>query len=144
MKKNDFKKMALMGLASGCLLSSETVQAADAKANGKASTEFQDNGNIGYHLFSEDELLMELNDEGTKSYEALSPEGKALARKLASQRCNASNDCKGQNACRTDVNECAGKGGCKGKSKCSFSDKNLAVKVASGLMKSKREKASAQ
>ena len=142
MKKNDFKKMALLGLASGCLLSSQNATAEAAKDG--ASTELQDNGNIGYHLFTEDELMLELNDEGAKTYNSLTPEGKALARKLASQRCNATNDCAGQNACRTEKNECAGKGACKGKSKCSFSDKNLAVKVASELMKKKREKASAQ
>lgn len=141
MKKNNFKKIAILGIASGCLLSSQNVVAESAKP---ASTAFPDDGNMDYHLFTEDELMMELNDESSKTYEALSPEGKALARKLASQRCNATNDCKGQNACRTEKNDCAGKGECKGKSKCSISDKNLAVKIASDLMKKKRENASAQ
>ncbi len=139
MKNNNFKKMALLGLASGCLLSHEQINAED-----KPATELTDNGNIGYHLLSEDELTLELNDEGLATYEGMSEEGKALARKIGSQRCNGTNDCKGQNACRTDKNDCAGKGACKGQGKCSISDKNLAVKLASDLMKQKRENASAK
>lgn len=98
------------------------------------------NGNLGYHLMSEDELMLELSDEGAKQYKSLSTEGKALALKLASQRCGGSNSCKGQNACKTDSNDCAGKGACKGKSKCAYSDKNLAVKIASQIMAEKRAK----
>lgn len=97
-------------------------------------------GNLGYHLMTEDELLLELNDEGVKQYKSLSPEGKTLAIKLASQRCAQTNSCKGQNACKTDSNDCAGLGECKGQSKCGFSDKNLAVKIAAKLMAEKRVK----
>lgn len=96
------------------------------------------NGNLGYHLFTEDELLVELSEEGAKQYQALTPEGKTLAIKLASQRCGGTNSCKGQNACKTDTNDCAGMGGCKGQSKCALSDKDLAVKIASKLMAEKR------
>lgn len=143
MKKHNFTKKILVGMAAGSLLLSQSAQAAE-KSEEASSAEIKDNGNIGYHLMTEDELLLELNDEGMKTYEALSPEGKALARKIASQRCNGTNDCKGQNACRTEKNDCAGKGACKGQSKCSVSDKNLAVKIASEVMKNKREKASIQ
>lgn len=94
--------------------------------------------NMGYYLMSEDELLLELNDEGTKIYKSLSPEGKKLAREVASQRCNGTNSCKGLNACQTDQNSCAGKGSCKGKSKCAISDKNLAVKLVAKKMAEKR------
>lgn len=95
-------------------------------------------GSLGYHLMTEDELLSELNDEGTKLYQSLSPEGKALVRKMASARCNGTNDCAGLNACATDKNSCAGKGKCKGQGKCSFADKNLAVKLVADKMAKKR------
>lgn len=97
--------------------------------------------NLGYHLMTEDELLLEMNDAGVKQYKALSPEGQALARKLASQRCAGTNDCKGENACKTEKNSCAGKGGCKGTTKCALSDKNLAVKLAADKMAAKRNEA---
>ncbi len=97
--------------------------------------------NMGYYLMTEDELLLELNDEGTKIYKSLSPEGKAIARRIASQRCNGTNECKGENACQTEQNSCAGKGACKGKSKCAISDKNLAVKLAAKKMAEKRNNA---
>lgn len=96
------------------------------------------NGNLGYHLFTEDELLVELSEEGANQYKALTPEGKTLAIELASQRCGGTNSCKGRNACKTDSNNCAGLGACKGQSKCALSDKDLAVKIASKLMADKR------
>lgn len=128
MKKNKIIRLALLGLSHGLL--------PQANASGDPNA-----GNLGYHLLAEDELTLELNDDGLKNYETLSPEGKALARKLASQRCGGSNDCKGQNACKTDSNDCAGQGNCKGKSKCAISDKNLAVKLASKIMAEKRANA---
>lgn len=87
---------------------------------------------------TEEELLEELSAEGKKQYQGLSPSGKALARKMASQTCNGNNYCKGQNACETETNKCAGKGKCKGMSKCAFGDKNLAVKIAAQIMAEKR------
>ncbi len=99
------------------------------------------NGNLGYKLMSEDDLLLELNNEGVKQYKSLTPEGQALARELASQRCGKTNSCKGRNACKTETNSCAGKGSCKGTSKCAFSDKNVAVKVAAENMANKRSEA---
>lgn len=101
----------------------------------------QDDGNLGYHLMSEDELLMELNDKGAAIYNSLDAEGKALARRVASQRCDHTNECKGLNACQTDKNECAGKGACKGQGKCAFADKNLAVKVVADKLAQKRTNA---
>jgi hypothetical protein len=136
MKKRDLKKLALMGLMSG-LTFHLPVHAADDKAE-YSTVDADEEGNRGYFLMSEDDLLLELNKEGTETYNKLSPEGKALARKVASQRCNGTNECKGLNACKTDSNDCAGKGSCKGKSKCAFSDKNLAVKVVAEKMAAKR------
>lgn len=94
--------------------------------------------NMNYHLMTEDELLLELNDDGIKQYKSLSPEGKALAREMASASCNNTNSCRGHNACQTDSNACAGKGSCKGRGKCAFSDKNLAVRIAAEQMAQKR------
>lgn len=142
MKKHSFKTAAVLGLAAGMAISGNLQ--ADAKTTPKNSTEATDPnaGNLGYHLLTEDELLLDLNDEGYKLYMSLSPDGKALAREVASTRCNSSNQCKGLNACATEKNKCAGKGSCKGTGKCALSDKNLAVKlVAKKLMNEKRTEA---
>ena len=142
MKKNALKKLALLGLSAGiCVL--QSLNAAPAEANDKPSTSADDlnDGNLGYHMMTEDELLIELNDDGYKQYMSLSPEGKQIAREIASARCNGTNECKGRNACKTDTNDCAGKGSCKGKSKCAVSDKNLAVKLAADVMAKKRAEA---
>lgn len=154
MKNPDLAKLALMGLTSGVLILNQADQpklsAAEpstpssakhgckntAPSNDSEDSNYnEDNGNIGYHVLSEDELLDELNDHGIKLYNSLSKEGKKLAREVASGRCNKTNLCKGLNACKTDQNECAGKGSCKGKGKCGFADKNLAVEVAAKKMK---------
>lgn len=87
---------------------------------------------------NETDLTSKLNAQGKSTYNGLSKEGKALALKLANADCKGKNECKGLNSCKTDKNECAGKGGCKGQSKCSFKDKNLAVKVAAAKMAEKR------
>lgn len=96
--------------------------------------------NEGYHLMTEDELFSLLNKKGRELYESLDEEGKALALKVASARCQKTNECKGLNACQTETNDCAGKGNCKGTSKCSISDKNLAVKLVAKKMEEKRQK----
>lgn len=86
-------------------------------------------GNMNYHLLTEEELLRELNEDGVKMYRSLNAEGKALALKVASGMCRGSNQCAGLNACKSSTNPCAGKGDCAGKGICSISDKNLAVKL---------------
>ena len=140
MKKNEIKKIALLGLTTGFLISSQLqgaeVQDKAKPAKGVSGTSLDMNeGNVGYHLMTEDELLVELNDKGAALYKSLDPKGRELARQVASQRCNNTNECKGLNACQTDKNDCAGKGDCKGKGKCAFSDKNLAVKTAAEKVK---------
>lgn len=140
MKKNEIKKIALLGLTTGFLISSQLQGAAvQDKANpakGTTGTSLDMNeGNVGYHLMTEDELLVELDDKGAALYKSLDPKGRELARQVASQRCNGTNECKGLNACQTDKNDCAGKGDCKAKGKCAFSDKNLAVRVTAEKLK---------
>lgn len=153
MKNRDLRKLALLGLTSGIvltqslgandnskiqissLLAANTSKTDDSKS--KIEPDANDS-NLGYHLMSEDELLLELNADGQRLYKSLDPAGKELARKAASVRCNGSNECKGLNACKTDKNDCAGKGSCQGQGKCSFSDKNLAVKLVYEKMANKR------
>ncbi|MFV0340933.1 MAG: hypothetical protein ACK5MA_09985 [Parachlamydiaceae bacterium] len=141
MKRHSLKTAALLGLASGLTIAGQLQ--AEAKATDSKAAEISDPnaGNLGYHLYTEEELLVELNDEGYKLYMSLTPEGKALAREVASMRCQGSNICKGLNACATDNNACAGKGSCKGKGKCGLSDKNLAVKLVAKKMNEKRTEA---
>lgn len=153
MKKHDLKKLALLGLISGAMLSKDPLAAATAQkpqaAKPAAQTQTTPNAvdaeikannesNMNYHLMTEDELLLELSPEGEADYNSLTPEGKKMALRVASQMCNGTNECKGLNACKTDNNDCAGKGACKGQGKCAFSDKNLAVKVVKEKMKAKR------
>lgn len=149
MKNKKLKELALLGLASGLLINSpaeaatptnaKTAPTKDTKAGTQTIEQDDPNkGNLGYHLMTEDDLLLELTDDGVKLYNSLNSDGKALARFVASQRCNGSNECKGLNACQTDTNKCAGQGSCKGTSKCAFGDKNLAVKVVVKKMAEKR------
>ncbi|WP_166157045.1 hypothetical protein [Neochlamydia sp. AcF84] len=161
MKKRDLKKLALLGLAGGMMLS-QSVHAqqpssrtyltllAAVSTPGKSSppsapstattqAEVDPNaGNLGYHLMDEEELLLELNEEGQQNYQALDVANKKLAQQVASARCGNTNQCKGLNACKTDKHECAGQGSCKGQGKCAIADKNLAVKLVYDKMMKKR------
>lgn len=144
MTKKKITPILVTTILSGALLSQQ-IHAANQKttdSNGNLMGLIgETGGNITYHLMSEDDLLMELTPEGTKIYQSLTPEGKILARKMASRSCNNTNDCKGEGACRSDANDCAGKNKCKGQGICAFSDKNVAVKLAAKKMASKRQNA---
>lgn len=143
MKKSDIKKLALMGLSAGLLINAQHIFAETSSERTKNQAESDPNDqNRGYHLLSEDELELELNAEGIALYKSLSPEGKELARYVASQRCQFTNKCAGLNACQTEKNDCAGKGACKGQGKCAFADKNAAVKIVAEKMAKKRAEAS--
>lgn len=137
MKRKDIKKLALLGIISGLCTASLSEAATNKNDNADKENSATDE-NEGYYLMSEEELLTNLNSSTKKIYEGLSPEGKMLAREVASQRCNGTNKCKGLNACKTAKNDCAGKGRCKGTTKCAFADKNLAVKLVAKKMAEKR------
>lgn len=164
MKKRDLKRLALLGLTSGIIIANQSFAdpySEDFSDNGyyidqpegmfspngcaglTASRDVSDNdpnnGNLNYHVLTEEELLLELNDKGRAMYQNLDDDGKKLAIKVASQMCNGTNECSGLNACQTDKNKCAGQGSCKGQSKCAISDKNLAVKLVSEKMAKKRK-----
>lgn len=136
MKKINLKKLAISGVACG-LCTLQTGVAAEEKKD-KIDYAAQ---NLNYHLMTEDELLNQLNDEGVKLYNGLTPEGKKLAREVASATCNNQNPCKGLNACKTDKNACNGQGACKGQGKCAQSDPNVAVKLVAKKMAEKRAEA---
>lgn len=142
MQKRNLKQLAILGLASGLLAASHLNAQGPDKSNTTdskgPSSDRPEDGNLDYHLMTEDELLLELNPKGVQLYKSLDDEEKLLARKVASQRCNGTNECKGLNACKTDKHDCAGLGQCNSQSKCAFSDKNLAVKVVSKYMEQKR------
>lgn len=150
MKRQDLKKIALLGIMSGVVLS-QSVQAQDLRqspassaANSSATkTHAPDpnDGNLGYHLMTEDELLLELNADGQKMYHSMDAKNKELTLKVASARCANTSECKGLNACKTEKNACAGQGSCKGLGKCAIADKNLAVKLVYDKMQKKRAEA---
>ncbi len=142
MKKRDLGKLAIIGIASG-LFMTPTLQGQEKETSAGKADEYEEDPNSeneGYYLMSEQELFLNLNRKGRELYESLSPEGKKLALKVASRRCNGANECKGLNACKTEDNDCAGKGECKGTTKCAIGDKNLAVKLVAKKMAEKREK----
>lgn len=152
MKKRSFAQLALLGLTASLvhtagLNGAATPSPKASPATTKSSTtedsvdkerEIKNQENEGYHLMTEDELLMNLNAKSRALYETLDDEGKKLAREVASARCNGTNSCKGLNACKTDANECAGQGQCKGQGKCAFANKNLVVKLVAKKMAEKR------
>lgn len=159
MKRPDFLQLALVGISSGILVTSQ-LSAATTKSSSKASSKTSiadadkkapvkkaedddkdsdpNDGNMNYHVMSEDELLLQLSPEGVAMYKGLDSKGKQLALLVASSMCDHTNECAGLNACQTDDNACAGKGKCKGQGKCAFSDKNLAVKLVRDKMANKR------
>jgi hypothetical protein len=151
MQKRRLNRLALMGILGGLLAVQHAHAETESKppppveaAKDKAQPQDPSEGNLGYHLMTEDELMLELNPEGIKLYKSLDAEGKKLALEVASQRCGKSNKCAGLNACQTDYNACAGKGPCAGKGKCALADKNLAVKIVADKMAKKRAEAAQQ
>lgn len=140
MKKNQLKKLALLGLSSGILLSSQSAfgVASEADLNPNSSKEDIE---ANYHLLTDAEMREKLDAEGLKLYNSLDEQGKALARSVASQRCQGMNACKGLGSCKTDSNSCQGQNDCKAKGKCVVLNKNDAVKmVHEKIMKEKRAK----
>ncbi len=163
MKKVDLKKLALLGLAGGIVLAKATLYAevspenqqiqilnllaaqdSSSKSSSKSSNPSgatsaidPNDGNLNYHLMSDDELLLELNADGQRMYNAMDASNKKLARDVASSRCANTNFCKGLNACKTDKNSCAGQASCKGQGKCGIADKNLAVRLVYNKMMKK-------
>lgn len=134
-KKINLKKIAMLGMAGGILMS---YQQADAAPHGDSGNRYIALAGESSNTSSDQALFSQLNPETQQIYQSLSPEGKALAQKLANQSCKGQNDCKGLNSCKTTTNTCAGLGGCKGTSKGPFTDKNTAVKVAAMNMAKKR------
>jgi hypothetical protein len=141
MKKYEKKQLALRGILSAFITVHAALVGDENIQKYGVSTAVSERGNMGYHLMTEDELMLELNNEGVALYNSLDKEGKELARYVASQRCMASNACKGLNACQDAKHACMGKGECKGLGKCSVADKNLAVKLVAKKMAEKRQKA---
>ena len=142
-KKHNFKALALAGLTAGLIVSGQLSAVEKDVDSPNPATNLDPNlGNMGYHLMTEEELLLELSSEGAAMYKSLPPEGKKMALEVASMRCNGTNLCAGLNACQTSTNSCAGKGSCKGKGKCAIADKNLAVKLVRDKLAKKRAEAS--
>lgn len=83
-------------------------------------------------------LFAQLKPESIQMYNKMDCEGKNLAMEMAEQSCKGKNDCKGKNSCKTDTNSCAGQGACALTSKGPFTDKNVAVQIASKMMAEKR------
>lgn len=142
MKTRDLKKLALMGLLGGLIVANHaTLEGADLPKD-KTDTKTDPNaGNMNWHLMTEKELLLQLNEEGIAQYNSLTPEGKQLAREVASAMCNGTNKCKGLGACATDKHTCAGKNDCEAQGKCAIADKNLAVDLVAKKMAQKRANA---
>ncbi len=141
MKKKSLKHIVFTGVATGLLAASPmNADTGQSKNKDKLLEEManSEGGNFGYHLYTEEELLEELNPDGIKLYNSLSPEGKRLARVVASSRCDHQNECSGLNACKSDKNDCQGKGNCKGQGKCAIADKNVAVELVAKKMAKKR------
>jgi hypothetical protein len=69
MKKGKFAQLALMGLSSGVLLTSQLnagiapFYLLAATSDATADSDVED-GNMNYHMMTEDELLLQLSPEG--------------------------------------------------------------------------------
>lgn len=125
------KKLAFLGILSG--LAFQEALAEEAKKIDYSSE------NTGYKLMTEKELFLNLNAESRKTYASLSPEGQQLVLKVASQRCQGANECKGLGGCKTEGHACAGQNSCKGQGLCAIGDKNLVIQLVQKKMAEKRE-----
>lgn len=139
--KRPLPRLMILGITGGIILNNPLSAEDSPKQAFPSLMQLAEstNGNIASHQMTADELMLEVTDEGAKKFNALTPEGKELALKIASRGCNNENECKGQNACKTKDNQCAGQGQCKGTTKCAISDKNLAVELAAKIMADKRK-----
>jgi hypothetical protein len=141
MKNKKSIQLIVKGLASGILVISLTSAKDSTPKSDFLKRIEESDGNITERPLTEEELMLELNEEGARLYRSLNPEAKNLALHVASRSCNGRNQCAGLNACATTENTCAGQGSCAGKTKCAVSDKNLAVKLAAKRMAEKRSQA---
>lgn len=140
-KSKHLKKIALLGLAGGVLMTqTQAIAAQNNRWNGSYTVDATDSmkEKTSNKMMSEQELLSKLNPEAKATFQGLDKEGKALVLKLANQSCKGQNECKGLNSCKSSENSCAGQGGCKGTSKGPFTDMNVAVKVGAKHMAEKR------
>lgn len=142
-KKKTFKQFAYLGLTGAVLLTHQLSAAQTNPSQDDYIKQFKDsvNNDLSKKMLSEDELLEQLDANGKRQYKSLDPQGKQLAREIASQKCAGLNDCKGRNVCKSDKNACEGQADCKGKSICGATDKNQAVRIAAKKMAEKRNKA---
>lgn len=142
MKKCDFKKLALLGVAGGVIFSANAGAAEQTyEKTSTTTTTTTQNGPKITRVMDEKQLLPMLDSDARAKYESMDAEGRAMALHLANQECKGRNECKGTNACRTENNECAGKGSCKGQTPRAFKDKNEAVKTAYDFMHNQRQRA---
>ena len=168
MKKNELKKLALMGLTGGLLFTMHTEASAQGywwQQSTRSSYQQEESGNQRMmqqkqqrqqrqhqnnmenspsrtEQMTEQELLSQLNQQGRALYQSLDPKGKTLTLQLANQTCEGQNKCEGLNSCESDENGCSGEGGCKGQSPGPFKDKNQAVEVAAKHLAQERQEAS--
>jgi hypothetical protein len=118
MKKVNLKKMVILGVATGLVVSPCLAMAADTNTSKPAPTSSAPAGkNI-----SEDELLSSLDPKTKELYKSLSPEGKQLAINYALQTC-------------ANRNGCQYGGG-------AFKDKNAAVQAAAQKIMSEKRSSS--
>ena len=141
-------KYALLGIASGLIATASSIpqsfaeEAANSQSLDKATPSEQVDKNAeneGYHLMSESELKGLLNKKSRELFDSLDPAGKTLAIQVASGRCDGTNLCAGLNACESPTNSCAGQSTCKGKGKCAFANKNLAIQLVAKKIAEKRK-----
>jgi hypothetical protein len=112
MKKVNFQKLFIVGLAAGIAISPCTISAADMTTSKPTET-----APAGKSITT-NELLDSLSPETKQLYNSLTPEGKQLATNYALQTCSGSNGC----GYGTGV----------------FKDKNEAVKAAAKKIADKR------
>lgn len=128
MKKNNLKKLALLGLTGGIILGATSCEPASRKNSQIESQK----------TLTAAELYAQLSPDAQRDFDRMDKEGKDLALKLANQTCAGKNSCKGLNSCANNEHTCKGQGSCKGTSKGPFENKDDAVKVAAMHMTKKR------
>jgi hypothetical protein len=165
-KKTELKKLALLGLAGGVILSSQavvfaddsesnddkgTLLAAGCGAKGCAhNTPSKGNNNTNKNFIADADESFNTNSSQLMTEQQLkgqlNEQGKQQYNSLSPEGKAtavklASRSCKGTNDCKgqgINPSSCAGKNSCAGTSACNFKDKNEAVKAAAESQAQKR------
>ncbi len=133
MKKKDLASLALLGLASGMLVSCQQTGMDKNDKNGNGSRMEQTQMTP-----AEKDFYNKLDKDGQRKFEKMNERQRDAAMDAHKAGCKGKNDCKGMGGCKTNAHDCKGENSCRGRGGCAVDDANEAVDMAEKKMQNKR------